>query len=75
MSHDVYQQYTDFLEEIQKTCLSDEAESHRNAPPAKQCRVELLHSPTPSSEEESHDADNEEEEPEEPDYATEHSTT
>ena len=43
-------------------------------PPAKQRRVELLHSPTPSSEEESQDAD-EEEDPEEPDYATEHSTT
>src|SRR5215216_2553364 len=35
-------------------------------PPAKQCRVELLHSPTQSSEEESQDANDEEEEP---DYA------
>ena len=44
-------------------------------PPAKQCHVELLDSPTPSSEEESQDVDDEEEDPEEPDYATEHSTT
>ena len=44
-------------------------------PPTKQRRVELLHSPTPLSEEESQDADDEEEDPEEPDYATEHSTT
>ena len=44
-------------------------------PPAKQRRVELLHSPTPSSNEGSQATDDEEEDPEEPDYATEHSTT
>ena len=44
-------------------------------PPAKQRRVELLHSPTPSSNEGSQAIDDEEEDPEEPDYATEHSTT
>ena len=43
--------------------------------PAKQRRVELLHSPTPSSEEEIQATDDEEEDLEEPDYTTEHSTT
>ena len=42
---------------------------------AKQRRVDLLHSPTPSRNEGSHATDEEEEDPEEPDYTTERSTT
>ena len=44
-------------------------------PPAKQRRVELLHSPIPSSNEGSQTTDDEEEDPEDPYYATKHSTT
>ena len=45
------------------------------APPAKQHRVQLLHSPTPSSDEETETDEYEVEDPEEPEYRTEHSTT
>ena len=44
-------------------------------PPAKQRCVQLLHSPTPSSDEETETDEDEEEDPEEREYATEHSTT
>ena len=44
-------------------------------PQEKKNHVELINSPTPSSEEESLATYDEEEDPEAPDYATKHSTT
>ena len=44
-------------------------------PPSKQHRVEVLHSATPSSDEGNQTDDDTEEDPKEPEYATEHSTT
>ena len=44
-------------------------------PLAKEHRVEILHSPNPSSDEGSQTDDDTEEDPEEREYATEHSTT
>ena len=54
------------------------AKEYRNLfmmPPAKQRRVQLLHSAISSSDEDTETDEDEEEDPEEPDYATEHSTT
>ena len=54
------------------------AKEYRNlfkTPPAKQRRVQLLHSPASSSDEETKTDEDEEEDPEEPEYPTEHSTT
>ena len=42
-------------------------------PTAKQRRVQLLHSPTPSSDKGAQTDEDKEEDPEEPEYATEHS--
>ena len=44
-------------------------------PPVKWRRVQLLHSPTPSSDEETKTDEDEEEDPEELEYPTENSTT
>ena len=54
------------------------AKDYRNlftVPPAKQHRVQRLHSPTPSSDEETETNEDEEEGPKEPEYVTDHSTT